>query len=132
MRHLIVGEDARAFKVEAESHFPQALLAHGMAEPVFFMRVEHEKSSAACADQLATQSAVGHGKVVPFINGPVRHLRAAAFLVLPVNVHQTAKFGYVSLLKGLFAGDSELLHEMEVLYHFGICVTAPVVLLLEN
>src|SRR5262249_34507730 len=96
IRQLIVGDDSRTFEVEAESYFLETLLAHGMAEPCLFMGVKHEKSAATRADQLATQRAVGHGKVVPFINRPGGHVRAATFLVLPVYVHQTTEFRYVT------------------------------------
>lgn len=129
---LVVRNDSRAFKVESKPHFHKTLLAHGMAEPRLFGCVEHKKASTSGTDQFAAQRAVGHGKVVPYIDRLVGHFRAPALLVFPVNIHQSAEFRDVSPFESQLAADSKFLYEMEILRHFGIGEPAFVVLLFEN
>src|SRR5712671_1658036 len=106
--HLVMRNDSRAIKVEMESNFFQSAFSHGVAEPGFFAGIEHQKTSASGADELAAQRAVGHRNGVPFIDFPVAHFRTPLFLVFPVSVHEPAEFGDVSAFQRLLARQSEL------------------------
>src|SRR5580698_9447158 len=62
---ISLGDYLGAFKVELEADFGQSGLAHGLAQPRFLFRVEHQEAAAAGADQLAADSAVVDGDIVP-------------------------------------------------------------------
>src|SRR5262245_44562514 len=128
----VVGDDSGAFKLKPEPHFPQSLLSHGMPQPGFVFGIKHQKTSATRANQLATGCAIGESTLVPVVDFFITHSGAAAFLVLPMNVHQPPEFGYISVFERPLRGKGEFLHEMEIVCHFRIGSAALLVLMLQN
>src|SRR5262249_11712956 len=129
---LIVRDSSRAFKLKAESHFLQPLLAHCVAQTRFIFGVEHQESSASSADELAAEGAVRQSATIPLIDALVTHSSASALLVFPVNIHQSAEFRNVPAFESAFGAKGELFDEMKIARHLGVLLLALVVLLFQD
>src|SRR6266446_3067849 len=83
------GEDnLRSFEVEPEADFFEPGLRHGVTQLVAIGCIEHQEPSASRAHEFAANGAALPAELVPIINLGVAHAARAAFLVLPVLVHQ--------------------------------------------
>ena len=78
-------------KIKPEADFPEPGLPHRVTQPALVLRVKHEKTAAARADEFAAEGAVGHGQVIPLVDFRIAHAAAALFFALPVHVHQAAQ-----------------------------------------
>src|SRR5258708_25356815 len=128
----LVRNDPRAFEVKAKPHFFQSLFAHGVAQARFVSSVEHQKTTATCANQFATQGAVGHGAIVPLVDFFAAHTRTSALLVLPMAVHQPAKLSHVPSLQRPLAAECQVLNIVKVRYHLSVSSLTLVILFLQD
>src|SRR6201985_2367617 len=94
--------------------------------------IEHEKSSAARADDFAPKGAACHGAVIPGINVNVTHALRAFLLPLPMYIHQARELVEVSRLERFLALLTQVLDEMEVLHHPGVALLALIILFFKN
>src|SRR5215471_7247786 len=77
----LLRHDLGAVGIKAEAHLSQSSFAHGVAQPRLVFGIEHQKAAAAGADQLAADSAVVAGEIVPGIDLRVRRAAGALALV---------------------------------------------------
>src|SRR5262245_61773534 len=125
-------DDSSALEFKAESDFFQSLFAHGVAQASLIFGIKHKKTSSAGADQFASGCTIREGAPIPMIDVLIRHKWASGLLMLPMNVHQTAEFGYITPFQCAFRGFREFFDEMEIVDHFRIGQPAFLVLVLQN
>src|SRR5262245_22817888 len=113
-------QDLRAFEIETKTDLLQPRSRHRRPQSAVLLGVEHQKSAAAGADQLASDSSVATPKLVPLIDSRVAHSRRSAFLVFPVFMHQLAEKGRLSLLEGGTALQPQVFDIVEVVDHRGV------------
>ena len=63
-------------------------LPHGVTQSGLVLRIKHEETATARADELAAERAVGHRQVIPLVDFRIAHAPAALLFALPVHIHQ--------------------------------------------
>src|SRR5258707_600144 len=119
-------------EVEAKAQLAQPLVAHRRTQLFWPLRIEHQKATAAGADQLAAHRAMRSCHRVPAVDVGIAHPRRAPLFVLPMLVHQLAELDQVTSLERLQAAPSQLLHVMQILDHRLILGLGLVVLVAQH
>src|SRR5437016_2571680 len=121
-----------ALEIEMHADLAQSGFPEHAAKPCFVFGVEHEEAAAARADELPAQRSIGARHLIVFVDARVGHRFRAAFLQLPVLVHDRRKAAEVALFHRFLAFISEALDLMQMLDHPRIAAARPRVLVGQN
>ena len=88
-----------------------------MAQPRLIVRIEHEETAAARANELASKCPVFHRTVVPFIDSLIGHALRSLLLPLPMDIHEPREFVQISVLKRNLTLFPKLFDKMQIFDH---------------
>src|SRR5215468_4417881 len=105
-------ENLCALWLKSETHLRQSSLAHRIAQTSFILRVEHEETAPAGANQFPAQGAVRHRNIIRVVNKLVAHNRRPLLFAPPVNVHQPREFAEIIALQCALTLPPEFFYEI--------------------
>src|SRR5271170_6706497 len=84
MDFLRMGQNGRPAEIELQPDLAQPSVSHGGAQARFVFCVEHQKASAARANQFAAQRPIRPRQLIHFVNQATADSRGTFLLVFPV------------------------------------------------
>src|SRR5580698_496097 len=104
-------------EIKLQPDLAQPSPSHSGAKAGFVFCVEHQKASAACANQFAAQRTIGAGQLIHFVDQAAADSRRAFLLVLPVNVHEFGKLAEIARQQRVPACVAEVFGMVQILQH---------------
>src|SRR5208283_3748028 len=125
-------QNGSSAEIELQANLAEPGPSHGRADSDFVFRVEEQKSSAAGADEFATERSVRARQLVHLVDKTAAHPRRTFFLVLPMNMHQVGKLAQIAGQQSVSAFVPQLFSEVQILQHLGSILPGPHILIAQS